>query len=78
MSIVGMKLTGAAKDARAIARRKTLRQRLKLSRFLKGERPSTEYDWGCDDPLMVRPDHNDTLFITSGRASRNDRDLAST
>ena len=64
MSNVGRKLTWAAEDVRAIARRKILRQRLKLSRFLKGEAPSTEYDWGCDYPPMVRPDHNDTLFIT--------------
>ena len=58
------KLIGAAKEAGAIAWRKTLHQRLKFSRLLKGETPSTEYDWGCDYPLMVRPDHNDTLFIT--------------
>ena len=64
MSNVGKKLIGAAKEAGAIARRKTLHQRVKFSRFLKGETPSTEYDWGCDYPLMVRPDHNDTLFIT--------------
>lgn len=71
MSNVGKKLIGTAEDVRAIARRKTLRQRLKLSRFLKGEAPSAEYDWGCDDPPMVRPDHNDTLFITvAGRAQR--------
>ena len=50
MSNVGRKLTWAAEDVRAIARRKILRQRLKLSRFLKGEAPSTEYDWGCDYP----------------------------
>ena len=71
MNNVGRKLTGAAEDVRAIARRKILRQRLKLSRFLKGEAPSTEYDWGCDYPPMVRPDHNDTLFITfAERAQR--------
>ena len=71
MSNVGRKLTWAAKDVRAVARRKILRQRLKLSRFLKGEAPSTEYDWGCDYPPMVRPDHNDTLFITfAERAQR--------
>jgi hypothetical protein len=71
MSNVGRKLIGNAEDLRAIARRKILRQRLKLSRFLKGEAPSTEYDWGCDYPPMVRPDHNDTLFITfAGHARR--------
>jgi hypothetical protein len=71
MSNVGRKLIGNAEDLRAIARRKILRQRLKLSRFLKGEAPSTEYDWGCDYPPMVRPDHNDTLFITfAERAQR--------
>ena len=65
MSNVGKRLIGAAKQAGANARRKTLRQRLKVSRLLKGQAPSTEYDWGCDYPLMVRPDHNDTLFITN-------------
>ena len=64
MSNVAKNLIGTAKEAGVIARRKTLRQRLKLSRFLKGQTPSTEYDWGCDCPLMVRPDHNDILFIT--------------
>ena len=61
MSNVGKKLMGAAKEAR----RKTLRQRLKLFRFLKGQTRSTEYDWGCDYPRVVRPDHNDILFITN-------------
>ena len=71
MSNVGKKLIRGAKEAGAIARRKTLRQRLKLSRFLKKEPPLTEYDWGCDYPLMVRPDHNDTLYITfAERAQR--------
>ena len=60
MSNIGKKLFGAAREAR----RKTVRQRLRLVRVLKGKTPSTEYDWGCDDPLRVRPDHNDTLFIT--------------
>ena len=71
MSNVGRKLIGAAEEVGAIARRKIFRQRLKLSRFLKGEAPSTKYDWGCDYPPMVRPDHNDTLFITfTGHAQR--------
>jgi len=65
MNNVGKRLIGAAKEAGAIARRKTLRQRLKVSRLLKGQTPSTEYDWDCDYLLMVRPDHNDTLFITN-------------
>ena len=60
MSNIGKTLFGAARKAR----RKTLRQRLQLVRVLKGKAPSTEYDWGCDFPPMVRPDHNDTLFIT--------------
>jgi hypothetical protein len=68
MSNIGKKLIGAAREARAIARRKTLRQRLKLTRFLKGKTPSAEYDWGCDYPRVVRPDHNDTLFITSAES----------
>ena len=65
MSNVGKKLIGAARKARTITRRKTLRQRLKLSRLLKGQKPSTEYDWGCDYPRVVRPDHNDILYITN-------------
>jgi hypothetical protein len=60
MSIIGKKLLEAARERR----RKTLRQRLKLFRVLKGRKPSTEYDWGCDDPRMVRPDPNVTLYIT--------------
>ena len=68
MSNIGKKLIGAAKDASALARRKTLRQRLKLSKFLKREAPSAEYDWGCDYPRVLRPDHNDTLFITSAKS----------
>ena len=60
MSNIGRTLFVAAREAR----RKTLRQRLKLVRVLKGKAPSNEYDWGCDDPRMLRPDHNDTLFIT--------------
>ena len=65
MSTVGKKLIWAAKEAGAVARRKTLRQRLKLRRFLKGQTRPTEYDWGCDYFRMVRPDHSDTLFITN-------------
>jgi hypothetical protein len=60
MSTIGKKLFGAAWEAR----RKTLRQRLKVFRVLKRQKPSTESDWGCDYPRMVRPDHNDTLYIT--------------
>ena len=60
MSNVGKKLFVAHREAR----RKTLRQRLKLVRALKGKAPSDEHDWGCDDTRMLRPDHNDTLFIT--------------
>jgi hypothetical protein len=60
MSNIGKKLFGAAREAR----RKTVRQRLKLVRVLKGKAPSTEYNWGCDYPPVVRRDHNDTLFIT--------------
>jgi hypothetical protein len=71
---VGRKLTGAAGDVRAIARRKILRQRLKLSRLLKGEAPSTEYDWGCDYPPMVRPDHTVTLFITFAERAQRQAD----
>jgi hypothetical protein len=60
MSNIGKTLFVTARDAR----RKTLRQRLKLVRVLKGKAPSNEYDWGCDNPRMRRPDHNDTLLIT--------------
>jgi len=70
MNNVGKRLIAAAKEAGAIARRKTWRQRLKVSRLLKGQAPSTEYDWGCDYPLMVRPDHNDILFITNPPVDR--------
>jgi hypothetical protein len=59
MNTIGKKLLESAWEAR-----RKLRQRLKLFGFLKGRKPSTEYDWGCDYPRMVRPDHNDTLYIT--------------
>ena len=64
MSNAGKKLIRTAREAAGIARRKLLRRRIKLYRLLKGEKPSTEYDWGCDYQVEVRPDHNDTTFIT--------------
>lgn len=60
MSTIGNKLLETAWEAR----RKTLRRSLELYRFFKGRRPSTEYDWGCDYPRMVRPDHRNTLYVT--------------
>ena len=48
-------------------RRETIRQCLKLVRLLKGKSPSTEYDWGCDVPAAMRPDHRGTVFITFAR-----------
>jgi hypothetical protein len=49
------------------ARRETIRHHLKLVRFLRGKSPSTEYDWGCDVPAAVRPDHRGTVFVTFAR-----------
>jgi hypothetical protein len=60
MSTISKKLLESASEAR----RKTLRRSLDLYRVLKGHKRSTEYDWGCDYPRMVRPDHKNTLYVT--------------
>jgi len=60
MSTIGSRLFETTREAR----RKTLRRSLELYRFLKGRRPSTEYDWGCDYPRVVRPDHRNTFYVT--------------